>query len=104
MRTRSLRCAPIGVEFPQPLRPIISALVVAAFVGLNLHSVHETGLFEDVAVYLKVLVLPSQYPIVVYQLYRTDVGKSATDTRDEIDGRFFCEFTDTTSWTRTVDR
>lgn len=31
--------------------------VVLAFVGLNLRGVHETGLFEDIAVYVKILVL-----------------------------------------------
>jgi amino acid transporter len=51
--------AVVGVELPQLLRPIISVLVVAAFVGLNLSGVQETGLFEDIAVYIKVLVLLS---------------------------------------------
>jgi len=49
----------LGIELPQILRPLISVLIVAAFVGLNLSGVHETGLFEDIAVYLKILVLLS---------------------------------------------
>ncbi len=48
-----------GFELPQLLRPIISVLIVAAFVGLNLRGVHETGLFEDIAVYIKIVVLLS---------------------------------------------
>jgi len=49
----------VGIELPQLLRPIISVLMIGAFVGLNLSGVHETGLFEDIAVYLKILVLLS---------------------------------------------
>ncbi|MEF8807918.1 APC family permease [Natronomonas sp.] len=49
----------VGIELPQLLRPIISVLVVAAFVGLNLSGVRETGLFEDIAVYIKIAVLLS---------------------------------------------
>jgi amino acid transporter len=48
-----------GVELPQLLRPVISVGIVAVFVGLNLSGVRETGLFEDIAVYIKVLVLLS---------------------------------------------
>ena len=48
-----------GVDLPQVLRPVISVLVVAAFVGLNLRGVDETGLFEDIAVYIKIVVLLS---------------------------------------------
>ncbi|WP_265110907.1 APC family permease [Halosolutus halophilus] len=51
--------AVVGIELPQVLRPIISVLVVGAFVGLNLSGVHETGLFEDIAVYVKIAVLLS---------------------------------------------
>ncbi|MFA9516565.1 APC family permease [Halopenitus sp. H-Gu1] len=51
--------AVVGIELPQILRPIISVLMVAAFVGLNLSGVHETGLFEDIAVYIKLIVLLS---------------------------------------------
>jgi amino acid transporter len=47
----------VGIQLPQLLRPIISVLVVAAFVGLNISGVHETGLFEDIAVYIKIAVL-----------------------------------------------
>jgi len=59
----------VGVDLPQLLRPVISVFVVAAFVGLNLSGVHETGLFEDIAVYLKVLVLGSlaALGVVFYQ-------------------------------------
>jgi len=49
----------VGIELPQFLRPIISVLVVGAFVGLNLSGVHETGLFEDIAVYIKIIILLS---------------------------------------------
>jgi amino acid transporter len=49
----------VGIDLPQLLRPLISVLIVAGFVGLNLSGVHETGLFEDIAVYLKILVLLS---------------------------------------------
>ncbi len=48
-----------GIELPQLLRPIISTLIVAAFVGLNLRGVNETGLFEDIAVYIKIIILLS---------------------------------------------
>ncbi|MFB6195451.1 MAG: APC family permease [Haloplanus sp.] len=49
----------VGIELPQLLRPIISVLIVALLVGLNIAGVHETGLFEDVAVYLKIIILLS---------------------------------------------
>jgi amino acid transporter len=48
-----------GVELPQLLRPVFSVLVVTAFVGLNLSGVTETGLFEDIAVYVKIVILLS---------------------------------------------
>jgi amino acid transporter len=48
-----------GIELPQLLRPVISVLVVAVFVGLNLRGVSETGLFEDIAVYIKIVILLS---------------------------------------------
>jgi amino acid transporter len=48
-----------GVELPQVLRPLISILVVGAFVGLNISGVRETGLFEDIAVYVKIFILLS---------------------------------------------
>jgi amino acid transporter len=51
--------AVIGVELPQFLRPIISVLMIGAFVGLNLSGVNETGLFEDIAVYIKIAILLS---------------------------------------------
>jgi amino acid transporter len=49
----------VGVQLPQLLRPVISVLVVAAFVALNLRGVEETGLFEDIAVYVKIVILLS---------------------------------------------
>lgn len=48
-----------GVELPQILRPLISIGIITTFVGLNLHGVRETGLFEDIAVYIKIAVLLS---------------------------------------------
>ena len=48
-----------GIDLPQLLRPVFSVLVVVAFVGLNLRGVHETGLFEDIAVYIKIAILLS---------------------------------------------
>ena len=51
--------AVFGVALPQFLRPILSVLIVASFVGLNLTGVRETGLFEDVAVYIKIVILLS---------------------------------------------
>jgi amino acid transporter len=48
-----------GIELPQLLRPIISTVIVGAFVGLNLRGVEETGLFEDIAVYIKIAILLS---------------------------------------------
>jgi amino acid transporter len=48
-----------GVALPQYLRPVFSILIVGSFVGLNLTGVHETGLFEDVAVYVKIVILLS---------------------------------------------
>ena len=41
--------AVVGIGLPQLLRPVISVLVVAAFVGLNLSGVQETGLFEAIS-------------------------------------------------------
>ena len=49
----------VGIDLPQLLRPVISVLMVGAFVGLNLSGIQETGLFEDIAVYVKVVVLLS---------------------------------------------
>lgn len=40
-----------------PLRPIISVLVVAGFVGLNLLGAHATGSTENILVTVKILVL-----------------------------------------------
>lgn len=57
--TLSAARAVFGVELPQVLRPLISVLVVGLFVGLNLRGVQETGLFEDVAVYIKIVILLS---------------------------------------------
>jgi amino acid transporter len=57
--TLSAAQAVTGVNLPQLLRPVISVLVITSFVGLNLSGVQETGLFEDIAVYLKILVLLS---------------------------------------------
>jgi amino acid transporter len=51
--------AVFGIALPQYLRPIMSILIVAGFVGLNLRGVHETGLFEDIAVYIKIAILLS---------------------------------------------
>jgi amino acid transporter len=51
--------AVVGIELPQLLRPVISVAVVALFVGLNLSGVRETGLFEDIAVYVKIAILLS---------------------------------------------
>ncbi|MFB6122258.1 MAG: APC family permease [Haloferacaceae archaeon] len=49
----------VGVELPQVLRPVISVLIVALLAGLNLSGVRETGLFEDIAVYVKIAILLS---------------------------------------------
>jgi amino acid transporter len=49
----------VGIELPQLLRPVFSVVIVALFVGLNLSGVRETGLFEDVAVYVKIVILLS---------------------------------------------
>ncbi len=51
--------AVFGIALPQYLRPILSILIVAGFVGLNLTGVRETGLFEDIAVYIKIAILLS---------------------------------------------
>lgn len=48
-----------AVELPQFLRPLLSTGVVGVFVGLNIMGVEETGLVEDIAVYIKVLILLS---------------------------------------------
>lgn len=42
---------------PDVVRPVLSVGIVALFVGLNLSGVRETGLFEDVVVYLKIGML-----------------------------------------------
>lgn len=47
----------VGIQLPEILRPVISVGMVALFVGLNLSGVQETGLFEDIAVYIKILIL-----------------------------------------------
>ncbi len=49
----------VGIELPQILRPVISVVIVALLVGLNLSGVRETGLFEDIAVYIKIAILLS---------------------------------------------
>ncbi|MFB6253219.1 MAG: APC family permease [Halobacteriaceae archaeon] len=49
----------VGIELPQILRPIISVLLVSLMVGLNISGVHETGIFEDIAVYIKIIILLS---------------------------------------------
>jgi amino acid transporter len=49
----------VGVELPQLLRPVISVLIVGLFVGLNLSGVRKSGLFEDIAVYIKIAILLS---------------------------------------------
>jgi len=49
----------VGVDLPQLVRPVLSVGVVALLVGLNLSGVRETGLFEDIAVYIKILLLLS---------------------------------------------
>ncbi|MFW5959458.1 MAG: amino acid permease [Natronomonas sp.] len=54
--------AVFGITLPQYLRPIMSILIVAGFVGLNLKGVNETGLFEDIAVYIKIAILLSRSP------------------------------------------
>lgn len=46
-----------AVGLPQILRPVISVVVVGTFVGINLVGVKASGLYEDVAVYLKILLL-----------------------------------------------
>ncbi|XGI84175.1 APC family permease [Halorutilales archaeon Cl-col2-1] len=48
-----------SVSLPQILRPMISVGIVGLLVGLNLAGVRETGLFEDIAVYLKIVILLS---------------------------------------------
>lgn len=40
-----------------PLRPVISSLVVLAFMGLNILGVRETGIVENVLVVLKVTII-----------------------------------------------
>jgi amino acid transporter len=48
-----------GLELPAVLRPLFSVGVVGAFVGLNLSGVRETGFVEDIAVYIKIVILLS---------------------------------------------
>ncbi len=48
-----------GAELPQILRPIMSVAIVALFVGLNLRGVEASGLYEDIAVYIKIFILTS---------------------------------------------
>lgn len=43
--------------FGVPLRPLISTLVIVAFMGLNILGVRETGLVENVLVVLKVVII-----------------------------------------------
>ncbi|MDY6770298.1 MAG: amino acid permease, partial [Candidatus Nanohaloarchaea archaeon] len=49
----------LAVTLPQILRPAISVGVVTLFVGINLAGVKASGLYEDIAVYLKILLLLS---------------------------------------------
>jgi amino acid transporter len=51
--------ATLGIALPELLRPVISVALIAALVGLNIAGVRETGLFEDIAVYIKIVVLLS---------------------------------------------
>jgi amino acid transporter len=48
-----------GISLPQILRPVLSVLVVFAFVGLNISGVKNTAFIEDIAVYFKIAVLSS---------------------------------------------
>ncbi|MFB6265040.1 MAG: APC family permease [Bradymonadaceae bacterium] len=48
-----------AVQLPQFLRPIFSVGIVGVFVGLNILGVEETGLVEDIAVYIKIVLLVS---------------------------------------------
>jgi amino acid transporter len=61
------------VTLPNVLRPIISVLVVAAFVGLNVSGVEETAFFEDIAVYFKIFLL-SSLAILGVVFYEGDVA------------------------------
>lgn len=40
-----------------PIRPLISALVITAFMGLNVLGVRETGIVENILVALKVMII-----------------------------------------------
>ncbi|MGC9319740.1 MAG: APC family permease, partial [Armatimonadota bacterium] len=48
-----------GAQLPGFLRPVISVAIVALFIGINLRGVHASGLYEDIAVYVKVFILIS---------------------------------------------
>ncbi|MEF8855578.1 MAG: APC family permease [Haloarculaceae archaeon] len=55
-------------------------LVVGLFVGLNLRGVEETGLFEDIAVYVKIVIVLS---LAALGIAFADVDPSAIDVFDE---------------------
>ncbi|MDT8357008.1 MAG: APC family permease [Methanomicrobiaceae archaeon] len=47
-------------------RQLISAGIIAAFIGLNLKGIRESGLFQDIAVYLKIAFLLSIAGLGIY--------------------------------------
>ncbi|MFB6182301.1 MAG: APC family permease [Candidatus Magasanikbacteria bacterium] len=48
-----------SIELPQILRPVISVGIVGFIAGINLIGVKTSGIFEDIMVYLKILILMS---------------------------------------------
>lgn len=62
-----------GVTLAAWWRPVISVAIVAVFVGLNLAGVEETGLVEDIAVYIKIFILCS-LAILGVMYYNGDIA------------------------------
>ncbi|KXS42381.1 amino acid permease [Methanolobus zinderi] len=48
------------------LRQAISVIIIAIFVGLNISGVKETGLYEDISVYIKIALLLSLAGLGIY--------------------------------------
>ncbi|MDY6769722.1 MAG: APC family permease, partial [Candidatus Nanohaloarchaea archaeon] len=49
----------VGITLPQVLRPVLSVGIVALLVGVNVAGVKLSGLYEDVMVYIKIVLLLS---------------------------------------------
>ncbi|MDY6789402.1 MAG: APC family permease [Candidatus Nanohaloarchaea archaeon] len=65
-----------SVALPQFLRPLISISIMAVFIGLNIYGVKESGLYEDIAVYIKIFILLSLAGLGIYFFQGDPAGLS----------------------------